>query len=321
MKKSPTIALGTALLVPLLSLSFAAPSLAQGPGGRQPRGGFDGPPDGPRFGGMRPDGMRGPGGMRPDGMRPGGMRGPRGQMQLERLWRGIGMLEETTNPISKAQAQKITNLMLPWVNKPKMSDSEAQALATRLEGILTSAQKEQLDEPPFGPPRGDGPPFGAPEGDGPPFGGPPEDFGPPFGGPRDGGPRGGGPRDGGPRDGGPRGGRPFDGPRGEGPLRGQRPAGGEFDGPPQRGGRGGGQRGGRGGAGRGDGPRGMRGMGDLTAAQSEAVRTWVETSNPFYAPTGAPTWKSLPAPFQTRITRRYKKNRATLEELSRKGKS
>lgn len=258
MKKPLTSSLGTALLVPLLSFFVAFPSLAQGPGGRPPRDDF-----GPRQGGMRGDGMR-----------QGGMRRERGKMQLNRMWRGLGRLEGSKHPLSKAQAQKIVGLVIPWSKKPQMTDAQAQTLHQKLEVALTSAQKNDLDD---GPPRdgrggGQARPAGAP-------------------------------------------------PRGERPPGG---FGGGFDGPP-RGGRGGDDRGrGRGDreGGRGDGEGGRGGgMRNMSDSDRQVMRTWMDNSNPFFAPTGTATWKNLPAAAQPRIARRYKESRATLEAISRKAKS
>ncbi len=63
----------------------------------------------------------------------------------------------------------------------------------------------------------------------------------------------------------------------------------------------------------------MAGM-ELSDSQRQIVRAWMETSNPFYAPTGTSGWKTLPAAFQKNAARRYQQNRATLEELSRRSR-
>ena len=62
------------------------------------------------------------------------------------------------------------------------------------------------------------------------------------------------------------------------------------------------------GGGRGDGPPGM----DASAMKMMA------TMNPFYAPTGYSTFKSLPQRMQTQLLHRYQESRATLIALSRK---
>lgn len=72
----------------------------------------------------------------------------------------------------------------------------------------------------------------------------------------------------------------------------------DFDGPPPRGG-----------------PPEMRG---LSRAQRQIVRDWMETTHPFYAPTGYAAWKKLPSDLAQDSARRYRENRATLEALSRK---
>ncbi len=221
----------------------------------------------------------------PRGMGSPGMGGPRGR-------RGMGEKGELTRlwrgigrlgqekPLSKSQSKGVVALVLPWTKKPTMTQVQAKALRLKLEATLTSAQKAALADGPRG--------FGGPGGDrpGPPPGG--------FGG---------------------------DG-RGDGGYRGGRDFGGRGDGRGNGGGRGfGGGRGdggGRRGPGGGDG-RGPGGM-NLSEAQRQVTRSWMETSNPFYAPTGTAGWKTLPAAFQTDVARRYKENRATLETLSRQSK-
>lgn len=77
---------------------------------------------------------------------------------------------------------------------------------------------------------------------------------------------------------------------------------------------------GRGDGPRGDGPRGGRGEG-FDPQKMAAIRAHLASYNPFYAPTGLKTWKTLPQPIQQRMTDRYKRMRATLEALSRKSRS
>ena len=62
------------------------------------------------------------------------------------------------------------------------------------------------------------------------------------------------------------------------------------------------------GGGRGDGPPGM----------NTAAMKMMATMNPFYAPTGYSTFKSLPQRMQTQLLHRYQESRATLIALSRK---
>ncbi len=135
----------------------------------------------------------------PDGMRRGPQRGPRAKGELNRVWHDIADLEGSKLALNKAQAAKVVALVLPISKKPTLSDANAKTLGDKIEGVLTAAQKAQIDKDH---PRGmrggrDGRPDGPPPRDG--KGGPP---------PRDGdgrGPRGEGP----PRNGGR-------GPRGDG---------------------------------------------------------------------------------------------------------
>ena len=178
-----------------LLLILTVPALAQ-PGNRGPRDGRDGPP---------PNG-RGP----RDGMRGGPERGPRAKGELNRVWHDIADLEGSKLALSQSQSAKVVALVLPVSKQKTLSDTSAKTLATKIEAVLTSAQRAQLDKnrPPRGP-RGERPPGGPM--DGPPprdengprnFGTPPRDedgprnFGPPprdEDGPRDFGPRGDGP--------------------------------------------------------------------------------------------------------------------------------
>lgn len=97
-------------------------------------------------------------------------------------------------------------------------------------------------------------------------------------------------------------GGPERGPRGrkdgEGRGLGRGPRG---DGPPQNGPRDGGPREGRG--------------------KGAAQRAQLANRNPFYAPTGLPTWNTLPQPLQQRLVDRYQAGRVVLEALSRKSRS
>ena len=96
-----------------------------------------------------------------------------------------------------------------------------------------------------------------------------------------------------------------DRPRG---ARGERPPG---DRPP-------GDGGGRGPGGRGPGgPEGPR----PSREDFEKVRPFMDALNPFYAPTGYASFKSLPADFQQDVIKRYKERRALLETLSRRAKA
>lgn len=86
-----------------------------------------------------------------------------------------------------------------------------------------------------------------------------------------------------------------DGPRRDGPPPGRR-----GDGPPPRGRRG-------------DGPRD-----DGPPRMDENATQMMATLNPFYAPTGYDTFKTLPPRMQTNLLHRYQEVRATLISLSRK---
>jgi hypothetical protein len=192
------------------------------------------------------------------------------KMQLTRTWHGIGDLEKSKTPLSKAQAKQVVALVLPWSKKQTMNSTDAEKLDDRLKAVLTSAQKSSIGGDFFRGPRGDGP--------------------------RSGGPRGGGQRDGGR----PRG----DGPRGEGPRIGERD------------GRNGQNSGPRAGGNRESGGR----FGAQDDKSRQLMRNWMESYNPFYAPTGNANWKKLPTEFQQNISKRYRESRATLEALSRKSK-
>jgi hypothetical protein len=154
----------------------------------------------------------------------GGPGGPRGamrnnpKMRLGRLIRGIGELEKGKKAaLTKAQAKKIVAVVTPWKKKPKMTESEAQSLYTKVSAILTAKQKEELAS--SAPDRGLGGPDGR-RGPGGPGGRGPRGFGGP------GGPRGG---FGGPGGRGPDG---FGGPGGPGGRRGPGGGPGVFGGGP-----------------------------------------------------------------------------------------
>ncbi len=98
---------------------------------------------------------------------------------------------------------------------------------------------------------------------------------------------------------------PGGGPRGRGgPPRGDGPPhnGGRGDGPPPR---------------DGNGPPPPR-DGDGPPGMDAASREMMAALNPFYAPTGYSTFKSLPARMQIQLLHRYQESRATLIALSRK---
>jgi hypothetical protein len=189
-------ATGCTGLLALLLLPSLPSAQAQGhrPGpddgprfGAPPQGGpnfegddFDGPPGPPegrrfadeRLGRDRPQGGRqggrpgGPGGM--SGMR-GGMRGKR---ELTRLWRGIDRLEHSSTPLSKGQAKKVVAVVVPWSKRPQMTEDDSKKVEAQLTAILTSDQKNALEQgrggrDGFGGPRGPRPEGRDRGGDGP----------------------------------------------------------------------------------------------------------------------------------------------------------
>ncbi|HEY0075447.1 MAG TPA: hypothetical protein VGB77_15220 [Abditibacteriaceae bacterium] len=80
------------------------------------------------------------------GGRGGGMnRSPKGR--LSGLLRGLEELEKgKTKALTKAQAKTIVGVVNAWKAKPKMSDSEAKTVYGKLNGTLTSSQKNELDK-------------------------------------------------------------------------------------------------------------------------------------------------------------------------------
>ena len=80
------------------------------------------------------------------GGRGGGMsRSPKGR--LSGLLRGLEDLEKgKTKALTKAQAKTIVGVVNAWKGKPKMSDSEAKTVYGKLNGTLTSTQKNELDK-------------------------------------------------------------------------------------------------------------------------------------------------------------------------------
>ncbi|MBW3635746.1 MAG: hypothetical protein KY445_04670 [Armatimonadetes bacterium] len=152
---------------------------------------FDGPDrrDRDRFDGPRGPGRRGPGGDGPRGM----WRRDNAHFRLGGLWRGIGALENSEAPLSKAQATQIVALTRPWGNRAQMSEADAQKLDGQLRALLTQSQKTALENRRFAGrpergrrdrdfegrrfergPRGDAPPDGGRRDGGRRDGGPPE---------------------------------------------------------------------------------------------------------------------------------------------------
>jgi len=68
-------------------------------------------------------------------------------MQLGRLLRNIGELEKANKkPLTKDQAKKVLAAVKPWEKKTKMTDDEAKTLYKQINGVLTTAQKNELDK-------------------------------------------------------------------------------------------------------------------------------------------------------------------------------
>lgn len=76
----------------------------------------------------------------------GGMnRSPKGR--LSSLLRGIEELEKgKTKALNKAQAKTVVSVVAAWKGKPKMSDAEAKMVYGKLNGALTTTQKNELDK-------------------------------------------------------------------------------------------------------------------------------------------------------------------------------
>jgi uncharacterized membrane protein YgcG len=82
-----------------------------------------------------------------------GMGGPRGsrrndpKFRLSGLMRGIGELERGKKAaLNKAQAKRIVAAVRPWQNKPRMAESEAKSLYMKMNAVLTTRQKNELDK-------------------------------------------------------------------------------------------------------------------------------------------------------------------------------
>lgn len=109
----------------------------------------------------------------------GGMnRSPKGR--LTGLLRSIEELEKgRTKALSKAQAKTVVGVVAAWKAKPRMSDAEAKMVYTKLNGTLTTTQKNELDKIAaknrrgFGGDRAGGGGRGGPGGGGPGGGGAP----------------------------------------------------------------------------------------------------------------------------------------------------
>ncbi len=102
--------------------------------------------------------------------------------RLSGLFRGIDELEKgKTKALTKAQAKTIMGVITAWKAKPKMSEDEAKSVYGKLNGALTTTQKNELDKiaaknrKGFGSAGGgQGGPGGGGPGGGPGGGGPPD---------------------------------------------------------------------------------------------------------------------------------------------------
>jgi hypothetical protein len=69
------------------------------------------------------------------------------KFRLSGLMRGIGELEKGKKAaLTKDQAKKVVAAVKPWQSKPKMSESEAKSLYMKLNAVLTTRQKNELDK-------------------------------------------------------------------------------------------------------------------------------------------------------------------------------
>ena len=110
---------------------------------------------------------------------PGGGMNRTAKGRLSGLFRDIEELEKNkSKALTKAQAKTITGIITPWKAKPKMSEDEAKAVYGKINGALTSTQKNELDKiaaknrKGFGSAGGSGGPGGGGPGGG--SGGPPD---------------------------------------------------------------------------------------------------------------------------------------------------
>lgn len=114
--------------VGMAAVGMAAATLLATPLWARPPGG---PDDSPR---------RGMGRMR-------GLRRDNSKARLEGVLMGVGSLERGgKTPLSKDQARKMVALISGWKKKSHMSDAEAQSLSGKLSAVLTSAQKNAIQQ-------------------------------------------------------------------------------------------------------------------------------------------------------------------------------
>ena len=67
--------------------------------------------------------------------------------RLTGLVRAIGELEKGNKaPLTKDQAKKVLALVAPWRKRPKMTEDQAKALYMKMNAVLTTKQKNELDK-------------------------------------------------------------------------------------------------------------------------------------------------------------------------------
>jgi len=87
---------------------------------------------------------QGPGGGGGFGGGGGGQRSMKGR--LSGVIRGIGELEKSNKAsLNKDQARKVLSFVRPWQGKPHMNDDEAKGLYMKINGVLNTKQKNELD--------------------------------------------------------------------------------------------------------------------------------------------------------------------------------
>lgn len=91
-----------------------------------------------------PGGFGGPAGGPPRG-RESRMRRNDSKRALDRFMRGLGRLERSAAPLSRAQAQRLVALIRPWQSRPTMTQAQAKSLAASLNSVLSTQQKSVLN--------------------------------------------------------------------------------------------------------------------------------------------------------------------------------
>jgi hypothetical protein len=78
--------------------------------------------------------------------RGGGMRN-NPKMRLGRLVMGIGILERNkTNALTASQAKKVVAAISPWRSKASMSEEQAKGVYIKVNSVLSTKQKNELDK-------------------------------------------------------------------------------------------------------------------------------------------------------------------------------